>query len=103
MSYKAISKIAYEIKELEKWCAENSYLTFDEMKNRIQGKVDEIITYAEVNNLPIKIDIDTIVEKHCSSDEYEDESSYYYEEEDSSYYEEDEDDDEEDDEEDSWY
>lgn len=85
--------VAEKIAEIESFCSENSNLAYSEMESRVIVDFEKIEQYAKENKVPIKLDLDLIIEKHSEPDDCEDycDASSYYEEPESNYEDEDED------------
>ncbi|ALA47904.1 hypothetical protein ABE137_12095 [Brevibacillus laterosporus] len=82
-----------QLESIREYCGQNSHMTYDEMENAIEGRVAKLQEYFRDSNIPLVVNLYSIVSEFCAEDSYEEEeySSSYYEEEEysSSYYEED--------------
>lgn len=96
MNKNALVKVTKELESIREFCLDHNYLSYDELYEKVEVRVEALNTFASQNNVPIVISIEDLVSEFA--DTYEDESSSYYEEEEeeySSYY--------EDEDDSSWY
>lgn len=89
MDMNKLTKAQMELASIREYCEQNSHMTYDEMESVIESRVYELQNYCSENNIPLVINLYSIVSEFCAEDSYE-ESSYYEEEYYSSYYEEEE-------------
>lgn len=77
------------LNEIDEFCQNNDDLSYDELYQEVEKKVNTVLEFAKANHVPVKVDTYSIVtrfkEDQTESNDYE-ESSSYYEEEDSEYY-----------------
>jgi len=69
--------VAEKVAEIESFCSENDHLTYSEMENRVIDDFEKIEQYAKENGVPIKLDLDVIIDRHAEPDCCDDSSSYY--------------------------
>lgn len=87
MSVSPFEKVGNMLNEIDEYCKNNTHLTYDELYDTVDEKVNEVEEFARANNVPVKIDTQSIVTRFKEEEEDEDdyEESSYYEEE-SEYY-----------------
>jgi hypothetical protein len=86
MDYIKFNKVTQELNDIKDFCKEHSHLTYDELYDRIEIRVEALQNYASKHNIPIVISLHDIVSEYCASDSLEEEYSSYYEDIDYSYY-----------------
>jgi two-component sensor histidine kinase len=86
MNLQDMQNVVKEIEAIKELCKESGHLERWEMRDKISTRIEVLQAYCEQKGIPIKIDIEEILNHNHSYSYEEDDSSYY--EEDSSYYEE---------------